>query len=237
VKIYTEKDYNTLSEKAAEIIADFVEKNPRCVLGLATGSTPVGAYDLLGKMCQNGRISFENVVTFNLDEYSGLSSENQQSYRFFMKKNFFDKINIDLKNAFFPTDFAPNYENYDKKIDECHGIDLQILGIGRNGHIGFNEPGSDFLSKTREIKLTETTIKDNSRFFDKIENVPKTAVTMGISTIMKAKKIILLASGEGKKEIIKKALFGPVMQEVPASVLQRHKDVIVILDKEAALGL
>jgi glucosamine-6-phosphate deaminase len=154
-----------------------------------------------------------------------------------MKKNFFDKINIDLKNAFFPTDFAPNYENYDKKIDECHGIDLQILGIGRNGHIGFNEPGSDFLSKTREIKLTETTIKDNSRFFDKIENVPKTAVTMGISTIMKAKKIILLASGEGKKEIIKKALFGPVMQEVPASVLQRHKDVIVILDKEAALGL
>lgn len=237
MKIYTEKDYGALSERAAGIIADFVKKNPKCVLGLATGSSPVGMYDLLGKMREEGKISFENTTTFNLDEYLGLAPENQQSYRFFMKKNFFDKINIDIKNTFFPSDFAPNYEDYDRKIEEGGGIDLQVLGIGRNGHIGFNEPGSDFLSKTREVKLAETTIKDNARFFDKIEDVPKTAATMGISTIMKAKKIILLANGKNKKEIIKKAFFGPVTLEVPASVLQRHKDVIVILDKEAASGL
>ncbi len=246
MKIFVEKDYNTLSEKAAEIIADFVKENPKCVLGLATGSTPIGAYDLLGKMCKEGKISFKNIKTFNLDEYLGLAPENQQSYHLVMKNNFFDKTDIVLKNTFFPNDFAPNFENYDKKIDDCGGIDLQILGIGRNGHIGFNEPGSDFSSKTREVKLSETTIKDNSRFFSAkggsasggdISQVPKTAATMGISTIMKAQKIILLAGGENKKEIIQKALSGPVTPEVPASILQTHKNVVAIVDKAAAKDL
>jgi glucosamine-6-phosphate deaminase len=146
----------------------------------------------------------------------------------------FSKIDIDIKNTFFPNDFAPNFEDYDKKIESCGGIDLQILGIGRNGHIGFNEPGSDFDSKSREVQLTEATIKDNARFFNNINDVPQKATTMGMATIMKAKKIIILANGESKKEIIHDALFGPISEKVPASMLQKHKNVTIILDKLAA---
>ena len=233
MKVIIKDNYDGLSQEAAEIIADFVKKNPRCVLGLATGSTPIGTYEALAK---NKELSFKNVTTFNLDEYIGLDKGNKQSYHFFMDKYLFSKIDIDLKNTFFPTDFK-NLEDYDKKIDELGGIDLQILGIGRNGHIGFNEPGSSFDSKTREVKLSETTVKDNARFFEKAEDVPVKAATMGIATIMKARKIILLASGENKKEIMPKVISGPVTEKVPASVLQNHKDVIVIMDEEAAKGL
>lgn len=234
MEVHIEKDYNALSKKAAGIIADFIKKNPKCVLGLATGSTPVKAYSLLGKMCKAGKISFKKITTFNLDEYSGLNPKNPQSYHFLMKKNLFDKTDINIKNTFFPTDFAPNYKNYDKKIKESKGIDLQILGIGSNGHIGFNEPGSKFSSKTRQVSLNRTTIKDNSRFFKSIKDVPKKAATMGIATIMKAKKIVLLASGGNKKEAVFSALSGPVLTKMPASILQKHKNVIVILDKKAA---
>ncbi len=234
MKIIVEENYQMLSERAAKIIADFIKKNPKCVLGLATGSTPIETYNLLVEKYKKGGISFKNITTFNLDEYSKLAPKNEQSYHFFMNKLLFSKIDIALKNTFFPTDFSPNFENYDKKIKEAGGIDLQILGIGTNGHIGFNEPGSKFSSKTRQVLLNKNTIKDNSRFFKSIKDVPKKAATMGISTIMKAKKIIFLASGENKKEAIYNSFCKKVSTKVPASILQKHKNVIVILDKAAA---
>jgi glucosamine-6-phosphate deaminase len=234
MKIYIEKDYNALSKKAADIITDFVKKNSKCVLGLATGSTPQKTYDLLGKMYKTKKVSFKNIKTFNLDEYSGLATNNPQSYHYFMKQNFFDKTDVNIKNTFFPTDFAPNYKKYDKKIKDEGEIDLQILGIGSNGHIGFNEPNSNFFSKTRQVKLSKNTIKDNARFFKNKKDVPIKAVTMGINTIMRAKKIILLANGSNKKEAVFNALCKKVSTKTPASILQNHKDVIVILDKESA---
>jgi glucosamine-6-phosphate deaminase len=236
MRIYIEENYNALSEKASEIIADFIKEKPICVLGLATGSTPIKTYDLLGKLCKAGKISFKNVTTFNLDEYLGLSKLNSQSYHFFMEKNLFSKIDIDRKNIFFPTDLK-DYKKYDEKIREKGGIDLQILGIGSNGHIGFNEPGSKFSSKTRAVLLAESTIKDNSRFFKNKKDVPKKAVTMGISTIMGAKKIILLANGANKQEAVLNALYSPVSRKNPASILQEHKGLIAVLDKEAAVKL
>jgi glucosamine-6-phosphate deaminase len=234
MEIYIEENYEALSERAAGIVANFLKENPSAVLGLATGSTPQKTYELLSEKYGKGEISFKEAKTFNLDEYSGLSPGNPQSYHFFMEENLFSKIDIDIKNTFFPTDFGPDYENYDKKIEESGGIDLQILGIGRNGHIGFNEPGSSFSSKTRQVLLSEATIKDNSRFFKDIREVPEKAVTMGISTIMKAKKIILLAGGKNKKEIIRKMISGVISPEIPASVLQKHKNFIIILDKQSA---
>lgn len=232
--IYIEENYNALSKRAADIIADFVKQNQKCVLGLATGSTVLGTYSFLCKKYKNKEIKFDQLTTFNLDEYSGLDVGHKQSYHYFMKKNLFSKTDIDNKKTFFPTDFAPNHKNYDKKIKEAGGIDLQILGIGRNGHIGFNEPGSKFSSLTREISLSKTTIKDNSRFFKNIKEVPKKSVTMGIDTIMKAKTVILLANGKNKKDAIFKSLFGKVSEKVPASVLQKHNNVIFIIDKAAA---
>ena len=234
MEIYIEESYDKLSGKSAGIIADLIKQKPECVLGLATGSTALGTYKLLIKKYQAGEIKFSLATTFNLDDYVGLSHENSQSYHYFMKVNLFDGIDIDIKKAFFPNDFGPNYKGYDKKIEEAGGIDLQILGIGRNGHIGFNEPGSSFSSKTREVKLSQTTIEDNARFFNNIKEVPITAATAGMDTIMRAKKIILLANGENKSQAIFDALYGPVSEKVPASILQRHKNVIVILDKEAA---
>ena len=174
------------------------------------------------------------IKTFNLDEYLSLSPTDENSYRYFMWKNLFSKIDIDVKNTFFPTDFKPNYKNYDKKIKLFGGIDLQILGIGRNGHIAFNEPNAKFSSRTREIFLAKTTIEYNARFFKDTESVPKKAVTMGIKTIMEARQIILIINGENKSKIVYDALFGSVSTKVPASILQRHKNVIVILDKMAA---
>lgn len=233
MQIYIEKDYKTLSEKASQIIAEFVKKNPKAVLGLATGSTPLKTYDLLAKKNRAREISFKNIITFNLDEYSGVDKNHKQSYHYFMKKNFFDKTDINLENTFFPKDFEP-YSKYDKEIKKRGGVDLQILGIGSNGHIGFNEPGSSFKSKTRQVRLKKSTIKDNSRFFKNIKDVPTKAVTMGIGTIMQAKKIILLASGKNKQKAVLDAIFGKISVKNPASILQKHKNVIVIMDEFCA---
>ena len=234
MEIYIEKNYNALSKRAADIISSFLKQKPTAILGLPTGSTPQKLYAMLAEKCSNKEISFKKVKTFNLDEYSGLPSDNRQSYHYYMKKNLFSKIDIDEKNTFFPNDFKPDYKKYDKEIKESGGIDLQILGIGRDGHIGFNEPGSKFSSKTREIFLAKPTIDDNARFFSSKKDVPKKAVTMGISTIMQAKRIVLIVSGNKKTKIIFDALYGRVSTKVPASILQRHKNVIVILDEEAA---
>ena len=237
MEIYIEKDYNSLSNRAVEIIASFLQEKPNAVLGLPTGSTPQKTYELLAEKCKKGEICFKNVRTFNLDEYSKLSPTSNQSYHFFMNENLFSKTDIDIKNTFFPTDSRFFRQNYDRKIKKMGGIDLQLLGIGRDGHIGFNEPGSKFSSKTREVSLAETTIEDNARFFKNIKDVPKKAVTMGVNTIMASKNIILIASGEKKSKAIYDALLGPVSTKVPASIIQKHKNVIVILDKEAAQKL
>lgn len=237
MEIYIEKDYDALSKRAVDIIASFLKEKPTAVLGLPTGSTPQKTYKMLADKCKKGEISFKKVKTFNLDEYSGLSPADTQSYHFFMNENLFSKTDIDIKNTFFPTDFKPDYENCDKKIEEEGGIDLQLLGIGRDGHIGFNEPGSKFSSKSREISLAKPTIEDNARFFKSIKDVPTKAVTMGVSTIMQAKKIVLIASGEKKSKAIFDALEGKVSTKVPASIIQRHKNVIVILDEQAAKKL
>jgi len=233
MQIYIEENYEKMSQKAAEIIAEKIKSNPALILGLATGSTPIRTYEILAEKYKKGELDFSRIKTFNLDDYLGLDFNDPQSYHQFMRKNFFSKINIDLKNAFFPNDFGSDYEKYENKIKESGGIDLQVVGIGRNGHIGFNEPGSAFDFYTREVELDETTIKDNSRFFDDISQVPKRAATMGIATIMNAKQILLLANGENKKEIIYQALKGPITEKVPASILQKHQNVIVVLDNEA----
>jgi len=231
MKLYIEKDYNALSERAADIISSFLKEKPEAVLGLPTGSTPIRTYELLSEKCKRGEISFKKVKTFNLDEYSKLSPVDKHSYHYFMDNVLFSKIDIKKENNFFP------YEKYDEKIEKGGGIDLQVLGIGRDGHIGFNEPGSEFDSKTRETFLAEETIEDNSRFFNNKKDVPRKTITMGIETIMKAKNILVIASGENKSEAVSKALEGKISTEVPASIIQRHKNVIIILDKEAANNL
>jgi len=238
MRIIVEDNYDKLSEKAAQIVAQKIRENPRIVLGLATGVTTIGLYKELGRMYKEEGLDFANVTTFNLDEYVGLAPDHPQSYNFAMNENLFYKINIPETNIFIPYGPVRNIEKhcqwYEKIIQEKGGIDFQIIGIGGNGHIGFNEPGSSFDSVTRVVDLDKKTIKDNARFFDSINDVPKQAMTMGISTIMNAKECFLLASGEHKAEIIEKALKGPVTTDVPASILQNHPNLIVILDKTAA---
>lgn len=230
--IHKTKTYRDMSKKAANVIAAQVILNPASVLGLATGSTPVGTYELLAEYCENGVVDFSNVKTVNLDEYYGLDASNEQSYRYFMNKSLFEKINIDISNTHVPNGKAENIDDeclrYEELISSLGGIDLQLLGIGHNGHIGFNEPCDIFPLKTHCVNLGESTINANSRFFNSIDEVPKKAITMGIGTIMKAKKVLLLASGEDKKEILKKALFGPITPSVPASILQLHNNLTVI---------
>lgn len=230
------KNYEELSRKAAYIIAAQVISKPNCVLGLATGSSPVGVYKKLSEYNQNGDIDFSNVTSFNLDEYVGLNADNDQSYRYFMNDNFFNHINIDKNNTFVPNgcadDLKAEGENYDKRIKEYGGIDLQLLGIGVDGHIGFNEPDEFFIKATHEVVLDESTIKANARFFENEDEVPKKAITMGMASIMNAKKILLVANGSAKKEILEKALFGPIDPKVPASILQLHKDLTVIFSEE-----
>lgn len=230
--IHKTKSYRDMSKKAANIIAAQVILNPASVLGLATGSTPVGTYGLLAEYCENGDVDFSNVKTVNLDEYYGLDENNEQSYRYYMNKNLFRKINIDISNTHVPNGKAENIDDecrrYEQLISSLGGIDLQLLGIGHNGHIGFNEPDKVFPLKTHCVDLGESTINANSRFFKSIDEVPKKAITMGIGTIMKAERIILLAGGEDKREILKKALFGPITPSVPASILQLHNNLTVI---------
>ncbi|MBE6065116.1 glucosamine-6-phosphate deaminase [Clostridium cochlearium] len=238
MKVLIKDNYNELSKAAALDILELVKEKPNCVLGLATGSTPVGTYEKLIEFYKEGKIDFSKVTSFNLDEYRGLPEDHPQSYKFFMNDVFFNHINIKKENTFLLNGMATNIEKecmeYDKKIDNKGGIDLQILGIGGNGHIAFNEPSEELILFTHLTKLKSKTIKDNSRFFNSQEEVPTEALTMGIGSIMKAKKIILLISGECKAEIAKKLIKGQLTTKLPASLLHLHPNCTVILDKEAA---
>ena len=235
------KDYNDMSRKAANIISAQVIMKPHAVLGLATGSTPVGAYKQLVEWYNKGDLDFANVTSVNLDEYKGLSPENDQSYRYFMNTNLFNHVNINKERTFVPNGLEPDSEKacaaYNETIRSVGGIDLQLLGLGHNGHIGFNEPDEEFAKTTHCVDLTQSTIEANKRFFASIDDVPKQAYTMGIGTIMKAKKILLVVSGSDKAQILHDVLCGPVTPHVPASVLQLHNDVIVVADEAAMAKL
>lgn len=237
MKIYRAKDYDDLSRKAANIISAQIIMKPDCVLGLATGSSPVGTYRQLTEWYEKGDLDFSQVSSVNLDEYKGLAPENEQSYRYFMNKNLFDHVNIDKNHTFVPNGLAEDDEEecrrYDDLIRSLGGVDLQLLGIGHNGHIGFNEPDNAFEKGTHCVALQESTIEANKRFFASADEVPKYAYTMGIQTIMQAKKILIVISGKDKAEIVKKAFFGPVTPAVPASILQMHNDVILVADEDA----
>ncbi len=233
------KDYKELSRKAANIISAQVIMKPDCVLGLATGSSPVGTYEQLIEWYKKGDLDFSRVSSINLDEYKGLDPENDQSYRYFMNTNFFNHVNIDKANTSVPNGLEPDSgkacRDYDEIIEKSGGVDLQLLGLGHNGHIGFNEPCDVFPCGTHCVDLTPSTIEANKRFFESEADVPRQAYTMGIGSIMKAKKIVVVVSGEDKAEILKKVVCGPITPEVPASVLQLHLDVTVVAD-EAALS-
>ena len=231
------KDYNDMSRKAANIISAQVIMKPHAVLGLATGSTPVGAYKQLVEWYNKGDLDFANVTSVNLDEYKGLSPENDQSYRYFMNTNLFNHVNINKERTFVPNGLEPDSEKacaaYNEIIRSVGGIDLQLLGLGNNGHIGFNEPGAAFEKETHCVDLTESTIQANKRFFEKVEDVPTQAYTMGIKNIMAAKKILLVATGSAKADALYKSLYGPITPNVPASILQLHQDVTVVADEDA----
>ncbi|MFQ9115291.1 glucosamine-6-phosphate deaminase [uncultured Eubacterium sp.] len=237
MKIYMGEDYKGMSRKAANIISAQIILKPDCVLGLATGSTPIGTYDQLVNWYEKGDLDFSKVVTINLDEYKGLSGDNDQSYRYFMNKHLFDRINIYKENTYVPNgleaDSKKACQEYNDIITKCGGIDMQLLGLGHNGHIGFNEPGGAFEKETHCVNLTKSTIEANKRFFEKEEDVPRQAYTMGIKSIMQAKKILVVVSGEDKADIVKEAFTGPVTPEVPASVLQLHNDVTLVGDRAA----
>ena len=232
------KDYNEMSLVASELLATEIKNKNNLTIGLATGSTPIGLYKNLIKMHNEKIIDFSKVKTFNLDEYYGLNKSHPQSYHYFMKENLFNHINIDLNNTHIPLGIAPDIEkectNYDDLIQNNGGIDVQILGIGSNGHIAFNEPSNIFKSGTYLVDLTEETIKANSRFFESIEDVPTKAITMGIGSIFKAKKIILLASGKNKAKAIYDTIYGDIDPNVQSSILQLHPNVTLIIDEESA---
>lgn len=240
MNIIRAKDYQDMSRKAANIISAQIIMKPDCVLGLATGSTPVGTYRQLIEWYGKGDLDFSRVSTVNLDEYRGLTHTDPQSYYYFMQENLFDHVNIDKTATHVPDgtnpDAADACAKHEQIIKSLGGIDLQLLGLGNNGHIGFNEPGAAFEKETHLVDLAESTIRANARFFASIDEVPKQAYTMGIRTIMQAKKILVVVSGESKADIVSRAFFGPVTPEVPASILQMHPDVTVVCD-EAALSM
>ena len=238
IKIIASKTADMAGIAAAEVLADIVKAKPDAVLGLATGSSPIGMYKELIAKCKRGEISFKNVKSVNLDEYVGLSADHDQSYAYFMSTNLFNHIDIDKKNTNLPNGLAENpaqeAERYDRVIASMGGVDIQVLGIGNNGHIGFNEPADHFTYGTNLVDLTDSTIDANSRFFASRDLVPTQALTMGIGQIMAADKILLIALGKGKAEILDKSLFGPVRPNVPASILRFFKgEVIVCADDEA----
>lgn len=241
MKLIVEKDYEAMSKKAADILVDEINNNKDIILGLATGSTPVGMYKEMITRYKNDEVDFSKVKSINLDEYVGLDESNPSSYRYFMNENLFNHINIDKTNTYVPdgkaNDLEASTKSYDELIEDMGGVDIQILGIGTNGHIAFNEPAGELSVGTSVVDLTENTISDNARFFDTMDEVPKTAITMGIGSILKAKKIILLASGKNKKEIIKKLLESKTLStQLPASFLLLHPDVTVIVDEAAYKG-
>ncbi len=232
MKIIRTKNYEEMSFEAAKILAAQIVLKPNAVLGLATGSSPIGLYDKLVEWNKNGDLDFSAIRSVNLDEYCGLDGENDQSYRYFMDTNLFNRVNIDKANTNVPNgkaaDYAAEGARYDALIEALGGIDIQLLGIGPDGHIGFNEPDEYFTKETHVVDLDPSTIEANARFFASADDVPRQAVTMGMGGIMGAKKVLLIASGASKKEILEKALFGPITPEVPASLLQLHPDLTVV---------
>ena len=240
MRIVRAKDYEDMSRKAGNIMAAQVVAKPDCVLGLATGSTPIGAYKRLIEGYEAGDLDFSQVKTYNLDEYRGLPGTHDQSYRYFMNVNLFDHVNIDKANTHVPDGLADDYEAacaaYDEAVADAGYQDLQLLGIGNNGHIGFNEPGDAFVKGTHCVDLTESTIQANSRLFDSIDDVPRQAYTMGIGTIMAAKMVLVMANGEVKAQAVHDMIYGPITPSCQASILQLHPNVVVVAD-EAALSL
>lgn len=231
MKFIKATNYEDMSKKVANIIFSQVTLKPDSVLGLATGSTPIGAYEQLVKWYQEGQLDFSKVTSINLDEYCGLTPENDQSYCYFMEKHLFSKINIDKNNTNVPNGTAnPTVEclRYEEVIATAGGIDLQLLGLGHNGHIGFNEPADTFAKLTNHVQLTQTTIEANKRFFSSIEEVPTSAITMGLGAIMQAKTVVLAVNGKDKAEILNKVMNGPITPQVPASILQLHNNCIVV---------
>lgn len=237
MRIICAKDYKEMSEMAADVIGAQVLLKPDAVLGLATGSTPIGTYEELVRRYEAGRLDFSKIKTVNLDEYRGLTRDNDQSYYYFMHSHLFDHININKNNTKVPDGMEPDAikagQDYENIIKNYGGIDLQLLGLGNNGHIGFNEPCDEFIDKTHVVDLTESTIEANKRFFASADDVPKQAYTMGIGSIMRAKRVLMIISGKGKADIVKEAFFGPITPKVPASILQLHNDFILIGDAEA----
>ena len=237
MRLYRAKDYNDLSRKAANIISAQVIMKPNCVLGLATGSSPLGTYRQLIEWYKKGDLDFSEVKSVNLDEYKGLPKDNDQSYYYFMHQNFFKDININPENTHIPNGMEPDSEKecsrYNQVISDLGGIDLQLLGLGHNGHIGFNEPDTAFAKMTHCVDLAPSTIEANKRFFASADDVPRQAYTMGIKTIMQARKILLIVSGEDKAQILYDVLNGPITPHVPASILQLHSDVTVVADEAA----
>ena len=239
IRIYQEKDYEAMSRRAANVIAAEVIRKPDCVLGLATGSTPIGTYQNLIRMYNNGELSFKEVTSVNLDEYKGLAPTHDQSYRYFMNDNLFNHVDIPMDHTNVPDGLAEDADaecaRYDELVASLGYADIQLLGLGHNGHIGFNEPDSCYTKPTHVVDLTESTIDANARFFASADEVPRQALTMGMGCIMAARRILLIANGEGKADAIYKAFCGPITPECPASILQLHPDVVVICD-EAALS-
>lgn len=238
MRVIVEHTAANVALRAARIVADLVRRKPNCVLGLATGSTPLGMYAELIRMHREEGLDFSRVVTFNLDEYVGLEPAHPQSYRYFMNEHFFRHINIDPRNTHVPDgralDFDAHCQQYEKQIHDRGGIDLQVLGIGSDGHIAFNEPGSSLGSRTRLKTLTAETVRDNARFFGSEKAVPRLAITMGVGTILESRQCLLLACGSNKARAIRDAVEGPITAQVTASALQLHRDVICIVDEEAA---
>ena len=239
MKIIKAKDYADLSRKAANIISAQVITKPDCILGLATGSTPIGTYEKLVEWYQKGDLDFSEVTSVNLDEYKGLTRDNDQSYYYFMNDHLFSKVNINKERTYLPDGTESDSDKacgaYNDILHSVGAVDLQLLGLGHDGHIGFNEPADVFPKETHCVKLTDTTIEANKRFFASIDDVPKEAYTMGIQTIMKAKMVLVVVSGADKADIVKEAFTGVVTPLVPASILQMHPNVIVVAD-EAALS-
>lgn len=237
MKILVVDNYAEMSRAAADIFGEVIKENPTCVLGLATGDTPIGLYDCLIDDYKTGKLDFADVRTVNLDEYYPISPDNDQSYRYFMNEKLFDSINIDKKNTMVPDGLAKDANKfcreYEEMIDSLGGIDVQVLGVGRNGHVGFNEPESGLYPYTHLTDLTANTIEANSRFFASEADVPKQALTMGMSSIFKARKIVVMASGKGKAEAVKTMLGGRITTSCPATLLALHNDVVLICDKDA----
>ena len=237
MKIYCTENYQQMSRQAANIISAHVILKPNCVLGLATGSTPIGMYQQLIEWYKKGDLDFSQVKSVNLDEYVGLAPTHDQSYRYFMQANLFDHVNIDVANTHVPNGLAEDPEaecrRYNDIIRNLGGIDVQVLGMGHNGHIGFNEPDMAFELETHVVDLQESTIEANCRFFASRDEVPRQAMTMGIKSIMQARQILVVVSGADKADIVKKAFTGPVVPQVPASILQMHPNVLLVGDKAA----